>query len=158
VNLPERVEQIRTAVEGDELELRTSNSPESARSAAETDLARAPYLRIEDIMILREEGLTSLDAIEEQLLEVPDDVWPRVVDLVRSRVLDVDPDEVLRQAEAMGMETLDDAADRCLALTQAGTQCRNGSREGSKYCAAHKGYQPSEEELTARRQGLLPEA
>lgn len=31
---------------------------------------------------------------------------------------------------------------QCEALTAAGTQCRNSSRHGSKYCASHEGYHP----------------
>lgn len=29
---------------------------------------------------------------------------------------------------------------QCIALTAAGKQCRNSSRDGSKYCGSHKGY------------------
>lgn len=31
---------------------------------------------------------------------------------------------------------------QCSGLTEAGKQCRNSAREGSKYCAPHFGYQP----------------
>ncbi len=31
---------------------------------------------------------------------------------------------------------------QCGALTQAGSQCRNSARAGSKYCSSHKGYRP----------------
>jgi hypothetical protein len=32
---------------------------------------------------------------------------------------------------------------QCAAITTDGKQCRNSSRHGSKYCGAHKGYQPA---------------
>ncbi len=31
---------------------------------------------------------------------------------------------------------------QCAGLTQAGVQCRNSARAGSKYCSSHKGYRP----------------
>jgi hypothetical protein len=31
---------------------------------------------------------------------------------------------------------------QCAAITEAGEQCRNSAREGSKYCGSHFGYQP----------------
>ncbi|MDD5502304.1 MAG: hypothetical protein PHH26_02440 [Candidatus Thermoplasmatota archaeon] len=31
---------------------------------------------------------------------------------------------------------------QCAAITDSGGQCRNSARAGSKYCIAHKGYQP----------------
>lgn len=31
---------------------------------------------------------------------------------------------------------------QCVAVTDAGGQCRNSARHGSRYCASHKGYQP----------------
>lgn len=31
---------------------------------------------------------------------------------------------------------------QCSAITEAGEQCRNSAREGSKYCGSHFGYQP----------------
>jgi hypothetical protein len=31
---------------------------------------------------------------------------------------------------------------QCSALTEAGLQCRNSARDGSKYCISHYGYQP----------------
>jgi hypothetical protein len=31
---------------------------------------------------------------------------------------------------------------QCVALTPAGKQCQNSARAGSKYCGAHKSYQP----------------
>lgn len=32
---------------------------------------------------------------------------------------------------------------QCAALTEEGAQCRNSSRDGSKYCSSHFGYQPT---------------
>lgn len=40
---------------------------------------------------------------------------------------------------------------QCGALTADGAQCRNSSREGSKYCASHKGYQPPTARGVAQR-------
>lgn len=40
---------------------------------------------------------------------------------------------------------------QCSALTSDGAQCRNSSREGSKYCASHFGYQPPTEKGLAKR-------
>lgn len=31
---------------------------------------------------------------------------------------------------------------QCSAVTKAGDQCKSSARDGSKYCASHKGYQP----------------
>lgn len=33
--------------------------------------------------------------------------------------------------------------NQCAAVTAAGSQCSNRSRDGSKYCGGHKGYRPS---------------
>lgn len=151
----ERIRELEEARSGPPQELETVSSPESARSAADQGLARAPFLRISDIMLLRDEGIESLDELEDRLLEVPDAVWPRVLDLIRARVIQVD--KGLARRRDLGQPN-GDGAGRCLALTKAGDRCQNQARSGSKYCASHKGYQPSEEELTARRQGLLPEA
>lgn len=35
---------------------------------------------------------------------------------------------------------------QCEAVTGAGKQCRNSARQGSKYCASHKGYRPTPEQ------------
>lgn len=40
---------------------------------------------------------------------------------------------------------------QCVALTEDGAQCRNSAREGSKYCASHKGYQPPTAKGIAQR-------
>src|ERR1041385_3629511 len=36
-----------------------------------------------------------------------------------------------------------DYQPQCAALTADGKQCRNSARRASKYCASHKGYQPT---------------
>ncbi|MFA5943991.1 MAG: hypothetical protein WC876_05950 [Candidatus Thermoplasmatota archaeon] len=40
---------------------------------------------------------------------------------------------------------------QCSALTNDGAQCRNSSREASKYCASHFGYQPPTAKGLAKR-------
>jgi hypothetical protein len=40
---------------------------------------------------------------------------------------------------------------QCSALTEDGAQCRNSARDGSKYCAPHKGYQPPTAKGLAQR-------
>ncbi|PKK85355.1 MAG: hypothetical protein CVT48_05780 [Thermoplasmata archaeon HGW-Thermoplasmata-1] len=37
-----------------------------------------------------------------------------------------------------------------------GTQCRNSAREGSKYCAAHRGYQPKTAKAIAEMHSTKP--
>ena len=44
-----------------------------------------------------------------------------------------------------------DYQPQCGALTEDGQQCRNSAREGSKYCAPHKGYQPPTAKGLAQR-------
>lgn len=146
----QRIRQLQDALEADPLTLETSNSPESARSVS--SLAYLPYLTINDIIVLRDAGMTSLDEIKEGILEVPEAAWPHVLDLVRSRVLEINPGHLEAPAETNGAAG---GNPQCLALTKQGTRCRNPAREGSTYCASHKGYQPTEAELKARRSGLI---
>lgn len=40
---------------------------------------------------------------------------------------------------------------QCSALTADGAQCRNSARDGSRYCASHKGYQPPTAKGLAQR-------
>lgn len=40
---------------------------------------------------------------------------------------------------------------QCGALTEDGMQCRNSSRDGSRYCISHKGYQPPTAKGLAQR-------
>jgi hypothetical protein len=53
---------------------------------------------------------------------------------------------------------------QCGAVTEDGLQCRNPSRESSKYCSSHFGYQPkvvgsleAEREDTRPRYGKTPD-
>lgn len=43
--------------------------------------------------------------------------------------------EVLKEAQPF-------KPDQCQALTGDGKQCKNSNRQGSRYCATHKGYRP----------------
>lgn len=126
--------------------METQSSPGSARSSAKKGLAYLPYLTIGDIVHLRKEGIADLESLEARLLEVPEPVWPHVLDLVRARVL-----EVPRRTSRSNGD-----GSTCLALTRSGSRCNNPPREGSDYCASHKGYQPTEAEREARQRGILP--
>lgn len=145
----ERIQQIEDALDEEPLELQTTNSPDSARSGA--GLAYAPFLTINDIIALRGAGMRDLEDIEQRILEVPEPAWTHVLDLVRARVLDVTPGTI----KAPGTNGRGQDTGQCLALTKQGSRCQNHAREGSSYCASHKGYQPTQAELEARRRGLL---
>lgn len=150
-----RIRDLQEALEEDPRELATGGSADSIRSSS-SGLATVPFLTINDIILLRDLGISSLDELEANMVEVPDPVWPHVLALVEARVLD--PASSMSSAASRAAGANGDGEGRCLALTKAGVRCRNNAREGSKYCSSHKGYQPSPEELEARRKGLLPEA
>lgn len=153
VDLRQRFEELEAAIADETPDLRTERSPESARPNS-SSLAKVPFLRIGDIVALRSQGIRSLEELETSILDVPEQVWPRVLNLARANVLELDLQELesaVNAATAGGA----DGTTRCLALTAQGRQCRNPAREGSKYCSVHAGYQPTEEELEARREGRI---
>ena len=43
------------------------------------------------------------------------------------------------------------AKAQCAAITAAGTQCKSGSRENSKYCGRHKGYRATAKAPAAKQ-------
>ncbi len=45
---------------------------------------------------------------------------------------------------------------QCAALTAAGDQCKNSSRDGSKYCGSHKGYRPPAKSVAAKAKDTVP--
>lgn len=66
---------------------------------------------------------------------------------------DYEPPTAEEMSHSMDTDPFDDVADtwpgekadgphQCAAVTQAGKQCRNTARDGSKYCMSHKGYHP----------------
>lgn len=93
----ERIEQIEAVLEEDQVQLATGSSVESIRSSTGSGLATLPYLTINDIVALRDAGITEFEEIEEQILELPDAAWPHVLDLVRARVIQVSPNELRKQ-------------------------------------------------------------
>lgn len=145
----DRIGELQAALDAEPTELDTVNSAETARSAS--SLAYLPYLTINDIIALRDAGIRNLEDIEADLLTVPEQAWDHVLDLVRARVIQVPSVGGSNGRRSHGKA----AQDRCLALTKDGSRCRNTSREGSSYCSSHKGYQPSQSELDARRRGLI---
>lgn len=155
IPVEERIRQLRQAAEGEPRELVTANSPQSVRNNSGQGLATVPYLTIGDIIQLKAAGYEDLEAIEDRILEVPDRAWDHVVHLVEARVLEVPLGDLEAKATAKAEAAEEEGTPRCLAFTKAGNRCRNLSREGSKYCASHKGYRPSKEELEARESGLI---
>lgn len=147
-----RIRELDEALAEEPMDLNTVNSPETARSSA-SGLARIPFLRIDDIVRLRAQGITTIEELEDSVLEVPETTWPQILDLARTRVLEVDTSEM--SLPEGPEENGEGELSRCMALTREGRQCRNKSREGSKYCGAHKGYQPTAEELEARQEGKI---
>lgn len=158
--LRQRVAQIEAVLEEPPVSLNTANSAGSVRSNAGSDLATLPYLTINDIIQLKAAGFDELEDIETRLLEIPETAWDHVVDLVRARVVRPQPADLKSQMVDLEEKAREEADlnPQCLALTKAGTRCKNPARKGSKYCSSHKGYQPSQEELEARREGRPLEA
>lgn len=153
--LRERVAQIEAVLDDQPVSLNTANSPGSVRSSSGSDLATLPYLTINDIIQLKAAGFHELEDLEERILEVPEAAWEHVIDLVRARVLEPERAELMPQLVELEEKARQEADlnPQCLALTKSGTRCKNAARTNSKYCASHKGYQPSQEELEARREG-----
>lgn len=151
--LLERLRDVEEALRGQPTELETQSSPDAARSAGKKGLAYLPYLTLADIVHLRSAGIRDLETLQEKVMEVPDPVWPRIVDLLEARVLEVPQASLAGAAAGAGNGS---GQQRCLALTRSGGRCRNPPRGGSDYCASHKGYQPTEIERRARQRGLLP--
>lgn len=90
----ERIEQIEQALEEDQVQLATGSSVESIRSNSGSGLATLPYLTINDIVVLRNADIKEFEHIQANILTLPDSAWPHVLDLVRSRVLDPQPNEL----------------------------------------------------------------
>ncbi len=53
-----------------------------------------PFLTINDIIALRDHDFHELEDIEQRLFEVPEPAWEHVLDLVRARVIRVEPDDL----------------------------------------------------------------
>lgn len=96
---PERIRQIEEALEEEPIDLATGSSVESVRSSTGSDMSRLPFLRVNDIIALRDAGLEGLEEIENNILEVPDTAWPHVLDMVRARVVQVRPSELRDEIE-----------------------------------------------------------
>lgn len=97
---PERIRQIEEALEEDPVDLATGSSVESIRGSTGSDMARLPYLTVNDIIALRDAGLNGLEAIEDNVLDVPDEAWEHVLWMVRARLVQVSPAELRSEAEA----------------------------------------------------------
>ncbi len=95
----ERIEQIEQALEEDQVQLATGSSVESIRSNSGSGLATLPYLTINDIVVLRDAGITEFEDIQNNILTLPDSAWPHVLDLVRARVLDPSPNDLRAQLD-----------------------------------------------------------
>ncbi len=157
-DIRERVRAVTDAAQSQRRSLNTQTSSDAARNAASQGLAYLPFLTINDIILLKDAGITNLETLEEKILSVPAPTWDHVVCLIEAGVVRIQPGS-LNAAEAEARAAAEaDGNMQCLALTKAGTRCRNISRDGSKYCGSHKGYRPSKEELEARELGLLPTA
>jgi hypothetical protein len=60
-------------------------------------------------------------------------------------------DEAMAERSERNAAGQADYQPQCSALTEDGLQCRNSARGESKYCASHKGYQPSTAKGIAQR-------
>lgn len=96
----DRIQHIEEALEEGPVDLVTGSSVDSIRSSTGPGLARLPYLTINDIIALRDVDITELEQIEENILTIPEPAWEHVVDLVRARVVQVSPDQLLAEIEA----------------------------------------------------------
>lgn len=94
-----RIQQIEEVLEDQPADLATKSSVESIRSSTGGGLATLPYLTINDIIALRDEEITQLEQIEARMLDLPDEAWSHVLDLVRARVVQVSPSELRNDLE-----------------------------------------------------------
>jgi hypothetical protein len=95
----ERISQIEEVLEEDPADLATGSSVESIRGSTGSDMSRLPYLTISDLIALKDEGYENLEAIEANVLDVPDEAWDHVLWMVRARVVQVDPAELRAEIE-----------------------------------------------------------
>jgi hypothetical protein len=96
---PERIRQIEEALEEEPIDLATGSSVESIRGSTGSDMSRLPFLTVNDIIALRDADLEGLEAIENNILDVPDAAWEHVLFMVRARVVQVEPNELRQQIE-----------------------------------------------------------
>jgi hypothetical protein len=96
---PERISQIEEALEQEPVDLATGSSVESVRSSTGSDMSRLPYLTVNDIIALRDAGIEGLEAIEDNILDVPDQAWEHVLWMVKARIVQVEPNELRQQIE-----------------------------------------------------------
>jgi len=94
---PERIRQIEEALEEEPIDLATGSSVESIRGSTGSDMSRLPFLTVNDIIALRDADLEGLEAIENNILDVPDAAWEHVLFMVRARVVQVEPNELRQQ-------------------------------------------------------------
>ncbi|PSG95981.1 hypothetical protein BRD56_12880 [Thermoplasmatales archaeon SW_10_69_26] len=94
---PERIRQIEQALEEEPIDLATGSSVESIRGSTGSDMSRLPFLTVNDIIALRDADLEGLEAIENNILDVPDAAWEHVLFMVRARVVQVEPNELRQQ-------------------------------------------------------------
>lgn len=95
----ERIRQIEEVLEEDPVDLATGSSVDSIRSSSGPGLARLPYLTINDILALRDAGITEFEEIEANVLDLPDTAWDHVLDMVRARIIQVKPSELEAELE-----------------------------------------------------------
>lgn len=91
---PERIRQIEEALEEEPVDLATGSSVESVRSSTGSDMSRLPFLTVNDIIALRDADIEGIEAIEENILEIPDQAWEHVLWMVRARVVQVEPNRL----------------------------------------------------------------
>jgi len=96
---PERIRQIEEALKEEPIDLATGSSVESIRGSTGSDMSRLPFLTVNDIIALRDADLEGLEAIENNILDVPDAAWEHVLFMVRARVVQVEPNELRQQIE-----------------------------------------------------------